>query len=299
MKSIIATNCLFVKTIYISILVSADSTRVGVAMSYIANIYFKKCIFPFSCRLYGVPFVVAFLTPVTMIIVGNIVTFCFIIRSLLTSGNKVTSIQKTRGYQQARQGIAIMLLLGLTWIFGVLAIDDAKLIFQYLFCIFNSLQGFAVFIFLGILPSGTRKQLRNVFQRVSRATPRAHQLQKFKDHNSPLNNLANSSDELPVSVSTNEQPFKISSFDEPVTNTNLEKIDSVRVEHEHLQQVKVDFKFPDPMKLNPNVTRYSIRKNGSNYVTTIELNLKTNLSSSISDMKLDNPGIATVFINSA
>ena len=289
MKSIIATNCLFVKTIYISILVSADSTRVGVAMSYIANIYFKKCIFPFSCRLYGVPFVVAFLTPVTMIIVGNIVTFCFIIRSLLTSGNKVTSIQKTRGYQQARQGIAIMLLLGLTWIFGVLAIDDAKLTFQYLFCIFNSLQGFAVFIFLGILPSGTRKQLRNVFQRVSRAIRREHQLQKFKDHNSPLNNLANSSDELPVSVSTNEQSFKISSFDEPVTNTNLEKIDSVRV---------VDFKFPDPMKLNPNVTRYSIRKNGSNYVTTIELNLKTNISS-ISDMKLDNPGIATVFINSA
>ena len=79
MKSIIATNYLFVKTVYISILVSADSMRVGVAMSYIANIYFKKCVFPFSCRLYGVPFVVA-----------------------LTSGNEVTSIQKTSGQRQAR-----------------------------------------------------------------------------------------------------------------------------------------------------------------------------------------------------
>ncbi|GFN85847.1 adhesion g protein-coupled receptor l3 [Plakobranchus ocellatus] len=35
---------------------------------------------------------------------------------------------------------------GLTWIFGFLAIEDARLVFQYLFCITASLQGFIIFI---------------------------------------------------------------------------------------------------------------------------------------------------------
>ena len=289
MKSIIATNYLFVKTIYISILVSADSIRVGVAMSYIANIYFKKCIFPFSCRLYGVPFVVAFLTPVTMIIVGNIVAFCFIIRSLLTSGNKVTSIQKTSGQRQARQGIAIMVLLGLTWIFGMLAIDEAKVTFQYLFCIFNTLQGLFVFIFFGILPSGTRIQLRGVFQRADKAAHRADQLQDFKEQNPPSNNLAYSSNELSGIPSTNEQSIKTPSLDESVTKTELAKSDDVRVEDKHSQNANEDFKFPNPIQSNSNVARHNTRKDGSNYTTTIELNLNTNLSST-SGMNLDNPG---------
>ncbi len=43
--------------------------------------------------------------------------------------------------------LAIMVLLGLTWFFGTLAIGDARLPFQYLFCIFNSLQGLAIFWF--------------------------------------------------------------------------------------------------------------------------------------------------------
>ena len=53
-----------------------------------------------------------------------------------------------------------MVLLGLTWIFGILAIDDAKLPIQYLFCIFNSLQGMFVFIFFVILPARKKQQLR-------------------------------------------------------------------------------------------------------------------------------------------
>ncbi|CAB4000967.1 adhesion G- coupled receptor G7-like [Paramuricea clavata] len=120
-----------------------------------------------NCRLHGVPFFVAFVTPVILILAGNIVVFCLVIRSLLTSGNTVTSSRKVSGLQQARQGIAIMVLLGLTWLFGFLAIDDAKLAFQWLFCIFNSLQGFLVFILFCILPAGTRQQLRKLCSKKS------------------------------------------------------------------------------------------------------------------------------------
>ena len=38
-------------------------------------------------------------------------------------------------------------LPGLTWVFAILAVADARIPFQYLFCIFNSIQGFLIFIF--------------------------------------------------------------------------------------------------------------------------------------------------------
>ena len=117
--------------------------------------------FSCSCRLYGVPFFMAFLAPVLLILLGNLVTFCLVMRSLLTSGTRVTSDHKTSGYRRARQGITIMVLLGLTWLFGILVIDDATVAFQYLFCIFNTLQGLFVFIFFCILSLETRKQLRS------------------------------------------------------------------------------------------------------------------------------------------
>ena len=107
----------------------------------------------------------AFLAPVILIIVGNIVAFCIVIRALLTSGNRVTAVRKTSGFKKARRGISIMVLLGLTWAFGILAIDDAKMTFQYLFCIFNTFQGLFVFIFFGILPVGTKAKVQNFIQK--------------------------------------------------------------------------------------------------------------------------------------
>ncbi|XP_028411952.1 adhesion G-protein coupled receptor G6-like [Dendronephthya gigantea] len=107
------------------------------------------------CRLLGVPFIVAFVTPAVVVFVGNIVAFCAIIRSILGSFN-----HKTTGYHKARRGIAITVLLGLTWPFGFLAIGDFKLAFQYLFCILNTLQGLFIFVFFILLPFGTNGKLR-------------------------------------------------------------------------------------------------------------------------------------------
>ena len=78
----------------------------------------------------------------------------------------LTTLRKTTGCKKARQGIAIMVLLGLTWAFGILAIGDTKMIFQYLFCIFNTFQGLFVFIFFGILPVGTKAKLQNFIQKI-------------------------------------------------------------------------------------------------------------------------------------
>ena len=95
-----------------------------------------------------------------LILVVNSIAFALIIRSLLKAGSKVAADKRATGLQHARRGAAILVLLGLTWLFGVLAIRDAKLVFQYLFCIFNSIQGLLVFIFYCVLSSETKAKYR-------------------------------------------------------------------------------------------------------------------------------------------
>lgn len=47
--------------------------------------------------------------------------------------------------------IALLCLLGLTWAFGLMYINESTVIMAYLFTIFNSLQGMFIFIFHCIL----------------------------------------------------------------------------------------------------------------------------------------------------
>jgi len=49
--------------------------------------------------------------------------------------------------QSLKACVVLFPLFGVTWLFGVLTVTDAGLIFQYLFTILNSLQGFLIFIF--------------------------------------------------------------------------------------------------------------------------------------------------------
>lgn len=48
---------------------------------------------------------------------------------------------------QIRGAFTVMTLLGITWVFGPFAINEAKLVINYLFTILNSLQGFLIFVF--------------------------------------------------------------------------------------------------------------------------------------------------------
>lgn len=180
----------------------------------------NKIFVPFSCRLHGVPFIVAFLTPTALILVGNIVAFCFIIRSLLTSGTKITSDKKTTGFQHVRRGIAIMVLLGLTWFFGIFAIGDAKPVFQYLFCIFNTLQGLFVFIFFVVLPTGTRQQLRVQKPTAhSRIQSHSNQLKCLEGDSSDFKNMGMANITNKSTRASNERKFFNVSFDNPVNET--------------------------------------------------------------------------------
>ena len=60
--------------------------------------------------------------------------------------NEIVKMQsgKTSEVEKVRKGVkacaVLFPLLGLTWVFGILSVTDAGLVFQYIFTILNSLQ---------------------------------------------------------------------------------------------------------------------------------------------------------------
>ena len=121
-------------------------------------ISFFSCSFICSCVLYGVPFQASQFAPILAIILINFVIFILAMRALSRTGALVSAEKKSTSYQRARTSIAILLLLGLTWAFGALAISRAQIVFDYLFCIFNSLQGFLIFYFHCLRQQEVRNQ---------------------------------------------------------------------------------------------------------------------------------------------
>uniref|UniRef100_A0AAV2MT05 G-protein coupled receptors family 2 profile 2 domain-containing protein n=1 Tax=Knipowitschia caucasica TaxID=637954 RepID=A0AAV2MT05_KNICA len=60
------------------------------------------------------------------------------------------------------KAVAVLLpILGISWIFGVLAVNTHSLVFLYIFAIFNSLQGFFVFLFHCLLNSEVRAAFKH------------------------------------------------------------------------------------------------------------------------------------------
>ena len=110
-------------------------------------------------------FFAAFLAPIMVVILFNCTVFIIIITVLVRhkQRNKITGLKtsKTKERQSTIRlmiNIAgIMFLYGLTWIFGALTIDKASLTFQVLFVVFNSLQGFFIFLFFCVLSRDGRE----------------------------------------------------------------------------------------------------------------------------------------------
>ena len=103
-----------------------------------------NCIF--RCIVTGTAFYVAYLLPILLIATINLVIMGFVIKSLKSS-NQVSKDRRMTGLTIARIGAACSVLMGTTWIIGLFAVDVLTIPMQMLFCIFNSLQGFFIFIF--------------------------------------------------------------------------------------------------------------------------------------------------------
>ncbi|XP_055959429.1 adhesion G-protein coupled receptor G6-like [Patella vulgata] len=86
-----------------------------------------------------------FALPLGLIILANIIIYIMVTRSICSRKNlNTTDLQHS--VANTRASFCCFIYLGLTWVFGFLAISDARLAFQYIFTVLNSLQGFLIFI---------------------------------------------------------------------------------------------------------------------------------------------------------
>ncbi|KAL5005644.1 hypothetical protein ScPMuIL_016802 [Solemya velum] len=105
------------------------------------------------------PFYYAFALPVGIIILINLIVFVVVIVNLFRrpSGLRSNQTETQRQVRNLKASITVFVLLGLTWVFGYLAIEDARLVFKYIFCVVGTLQGFLIFV----LFTAREKTVRN------------------------------------------------------------------------------------------------------------------------------------------
>ena len=111
---------------------------------------------------YGVLLIIA------LMVLFNSIIFSLIFHKLTCKKNNLhcSSSKQNKMMSRLQNMLAISVLLGLTWVFGLLSIfESSSFVFQILFSIFNSLQGFFIFLLFVIRPVKIRNHLKNLITR--------------------------------------------------------------------------------------------------------------------------------------
>ena len=92
------------------------------------------------------------------VILINTITFSLIMYKLATRPpNAADPNGGSEGLLKIKRAFGILILVGITWMFGFFAVADARLVFHYMFAVCNSLQGFAIFIFYCVIQKKVRE----------------------------------------------------------------------------------------------------------------------------------------------
>ncbi|MFO0089438.1 MAG: 7 transmembrane receptor [bacterium] len=125
---------------------------------YDPNLYLSQSDF---CWMSLDAFYPAVMGPIVTIMLINFSLFLVVLKSVIaaskSNGLRSTQSSQLRTWYQFRMAICLFFLLGLTWIFGFLSISDARTVFAYLFCVFNSLHGFVIFVFFVLRKKNVRR----------------------------------------------------------------------------------------------------------------------------------------------
>ena len=140
-----------------------------VKYAYSQQILFSNVFFHLSCFIdhTGVLFGV-FLGPIFVVLLFNTVVFVLVVRVLIKHSKRIIMGSKdAKKYKNTFKTLirifSIMLMFGLSWLFGAFTINYASILFSWLFVIFNSLQGFLLFLFFCVIGKDAREEWKSVF----------------------------------------------------------------------------------------------------------------------------------------
>lgn len=120
------------------------------------------------CYPQGLAFYFSVLLPIALIIIANLIVFILVIYNILKSGSSKGGSNRKHDHtmicSQLRVSVFLFFLLGLTWIFGLLAQSQTTILFSYLFCLTATIQGFVLFLYFIVMDPITRKLWRESFR---------------------------------------------------------------------------------------------------------------------------------------
>lgn len=112
-----------------------------------------------------------FLAPLFAIIVFNSIIFVLVARVLVKHSKR--NIDRAKDERNNRKVaiatlktlisiVSVMLMFGLSWLFGALSVSQAAVVFQWLFIIFNTMQGFWLFVFFCVIGTDAREEWKKL-----------------------------------------------------------------------------------------------------------------------------------------
>ncbi|KAK9723171.1 GPCR proteolysis site, GPS, motif [Popillia japonica] len=118
-------------------------------------------------------FIYSFVGPVILILLANIVFLTMAIVKMCRRANATVSIKNKEHSKLAstrtwlRGAVCLVFLLGLTWTFGLLYLNKETVVMAYVFALFNSLQGFFMFLFHCVQNEKVKKEYQKFIRQHS------------------------------------------------------------------------------------------------------------------------------------
>ncbi|GLH02726.1 Latrophilin-3 [Gryllus bimaculatus] len=118
-------------------------------------------------------FIFSFVGPVIAVILANLVFLSMAIYMMCRHANASASMKSKEHSRLAsarawlRGAIVLVFLLGLTWTFGLLYLNEESVIMAYIFTVLNSLQGLFIFVFHCVQNEKVRKEYKKFIRRQS------------------------------------------------------------------------------------------------------------------------------------
>ncbi|XP_038077172.1 uncharacterized protein LOC119745020 [Patiria miniata] len=122
-----------------------------------------------SCFLKpGAAFYYGQLLIIGIILLFNVVVFLLVLRKLTCSASKIkdtseSNSKRAKVVRRLQNMASVSVLLGLTWVFGLLSIFEASSsAFQWIFAVVNSLQGLLIFLLFVVRQEKVREHVSNL-----------------------------------------------------------------------------------------------------------------------------------------
>ncbi|XP_014783654.1 adhesion G-protein coupled receptor D1 [Octopus bimaculoides] len=152
----------------------------------------------------------ALVAPVIAIIIANIICCIFALRALMSAGSILKHTTKPTTAERIRKGARALLvlspLLGFTWIIGLFAVNEDTVVFEYIFAILATLQGFFVFLAYCLFNDQLRKAFVESKFRTQYLSTKQSTLSQSKTIKGSFDDT--NKNEIKSSYASNSQPYE-------------------------------------------------------------------------------------------